>query len=238
MTFAYTALPSILVGTYYGFTRKKWALFTVSLAASLTVVFGGCRGALLSLLLFFALFLLLGIKKNITRILVLLFLGFVLLNINPLLNSGNSLLGSYGYESRIFIHAGSNTFIESEGRNEVYDKAISIIDYIGHGVYSDRVLLQNVRDSTYCHNWVLEVLVDFGWVLGGLIILAILLYLYRLVRHKPQGDIHYSFMLIFTLTMLLTKYMLSSSYLDSSECAMILGWFIYCSRIRVFYAKK
>ncbi len=228
MTFAYTALPSILIGTYYGFTLKKRALFIISILAAVTVVFGGTRGAFLSLFLFFSLFIVFGIKKTSTRIIVLLISGVILLNLSSLLISGNSFLSGFGYESRIFSMTESGTVAESESRNKVYDKAISIIDYMGHGIYSDRVLLQHINDATYCHNWVLEMLVDFGWILGVIVILFIVIYLYRLVRYRPSGNIHYNFMIFFSMTMLLAKYMFSGSYLDSSECALIAGWFIYC----------
>ena len=226
MAFAYTALPSILIGTYYGYIQKKRILFTASVITAVTIIFGGCRGALLTMLLFFALFLLFGIKNKITRVIIFLLCGVLLMNLGPLLNSGNSLLGSFGYESRIFTHVENATLSESESRNDVYVKAVSLINYYGHGVYSDRVLLQHIHDAVYCHNWVIEFLIDFGWILGIMAIAFVVLYLFKLMRHRPRGDIHYSFMVYFSLSMLLTKYMLSGSYLDSVEWALIIGWFI------------
>jgi len=230
MTFAYTALPSILLGVYYGFFLKKKVLLIVSLMASATVVFGGSRGAILTLLLFLSFVFQFNISKRSNRIVVFISTCIILLNFSFVLSYVKNVFISYGYESRFFTLVENEKIMESEGRYMVYKKAISIIDYFGHGVFSDRVLLQNVSDSTYCHNWILEILVNFGWIFGLLIVLFLIFFLFKLIKKRPSNDVNYTFMIYFSLTMLLSKYMLSGSYLDSSECALIAGWLIYCGR--------
>ena len=42
------------------------------------------------------------------------------------------------------------------------------------GLFADRVLLERVDDSKYCHNWILEFWVDYGWLLGTILATIVL----------------------------------------------------------------
>ena len=67
-------------------------------------------------------------------------------------------------------------------RKEVWDiiwAQIKEHPFIGQGLCADRYILQNNRYASYPHNFVLELLVQYGFVFGGFIILNIILVLIR-----------------------------------------------------------
>ena len=238
MTFAYTALPMIMVVMYYSWTvKQRWLGKIVSVISAFTILFGGCRGALLSLLAFIVLSILLYSKSNTWKF-ILIFAGFfITINLSQVLQFFGSQLSSLGVESRIFSFIDAGTIAESDARIEVFKKAISIIDVYGHGIYSDRALLEHVADATYCHNWMLEFLVDYGWIIGMLLIIVVLSRMIRLVVHTTQrSPIMHKFMIYFALSMLGVKFMLSNSYLNSPELAFVFGWMFYLSRNKNQYA--
>ena len=147
-----------------------------------------------------------------------------------ILEFAGNLFESFGYESRIFRLMEAGSALESDGRIVTYKKALEVIEVYPNGLFADRVLLERVDDSKYCHNWILEFLVDYGWLLGTILATIVLIKLASLtiwyVKHKDQSN----FMICFAICMLLGKYMLSNSYLNSPEMALIFGWFIYSNK--------
>lgn len=238
MTFAYTALPMIMVVMYYSWSvKKRWLGKVVSILSAFTILFGGCRGALFSLLVFIILSILLYSKANIWKVILIISGFFIVIYLPKILQFFGSQLNSYGVESRIFSYIDAGTITESDARIEVYQKALSIIDVYGHGIYSDRALLEHVAEATYCHNWMLEFLVDYGWLIGMLLIIVVLSRMTRIAIHTSQkSPIMHKFMIYFALSMLGVKFMLSNSYLNSPELAFVFGWLFYLSRNKNQYA--
>lgn len=234
MTFAYMALPMILVLMYYSWTSKTRVIGKVlSVLASLTVLFGGCRGALLTLIAFIALSILLFSKNRLRRIVAIIIGMFIVLNLSSILNFLGGQLNTIGVESRIFAYIETGEMGESDTRMEVYKKALSIISVYGHGIYSDRYLLEGVEDASYCHNWMLEFFVDYGWPVGGLLVLLVIYKIASIIKEtSAESSQSQKFMLYLAISMLGVKFMLSNSYLNSFEIALIFGWLIFLTRIK------
>ncbi len=236
MTFAYTGLPAILFSVYFSWINKTSGLLgrTISSISVLTIIFGGCRGAILTLVLFIILIVLFEIKSFVKKIAIIFLSAFIYLRFFDILLYLNPIFEQFGYENRVVRLLNSNELEKSDGRMLVYKKVLSIIDINGHGLYSDRILLENINDATYCHNWILELLVDFGWIIGLLIIGIILLGTLKSVKTAISSkSVNYNFMMCFAVVMLSVKYMLSSSYLNSPELAFVFGWYAYQASSRI-----
>ena len=227
MTFAYTGLPAITIVTFFSWKKGDRISQVLSALACLSVLFGGCRGVLFTLAIFLITSLLLNIKSSKTRFGVF-FIGIVIvLFADQFLSFVGNAMDAAGYESRIFKLVEAGEAIESEGRNVVFDKAVSLIGFFGNGLFSDRYLLNHVQDAIYCHNWVLEILVDFGYLFGvPIIIWLIALFFSALKKAITSTSDYFVFYFIFAVTFLGGKYMLSNSYLHSSEIPIILAWLI------------
>lgn len=226
MTFAYTGLPAILLSLYMSFKRKHIVGMVISIIGSVTIVFGGCRGALLTLIVFVGLIMFQNLKSSRSRYLIVGIVLLFLFNAETIMSFINDFLGSFGYESRIMTLFENDEAIESEGREAVYQKAFTLLNFFGHGIFSDRVLLEHVVDATYCHNWVIEFMVDYGYFIGGILVLILLATLFKFLINKKRLTEIGLFMLFFSISMLSIKYMLSGSYLASAEWSLILGWFV------------
>ena len=239
MSFAYVILPLILISLYYSWMSDGHYFGKIlSILSAFTILFGGCRGALMTLLVFIVLSVLLFTKFSLKKVL-LVFLGVaVVMNLSTILSYFGGQLYAVGIESRIFNFLDTGDIAESRDRLAVYRKALSIIDYYGHGIYSDRALLEHVESATYCHNWVLEFMVDYGAVLGGILVLLLLAKLAIIgFQTSSKSSTTHRFLMHFALSMLFVKFMLSNSYLNSSELALVFGWLIHLTRNKKQYQK-
>jgi len=232
MAFAYTTLPSALICIYFSFFYKDKIGEIISITTAVTLLFGGCRGALLTIIVFIT-FIFLFSKKSL---LPKLFIGvsvviFFLISIDDLLVNLSNFLNNYGVQSRIINFANADAISSDSGRELIWAKAISLTHIYGNGIFSDRVLLGHILNSTYCHNWVLEFLFDFGYLFGGLLVITIVLLYTRLSFSKHvYTDAYFKFILIYGISMLLAKYSVSGSYLQSYDLAFAFGGLIFLTR--------
>lgn len=232
MAFAYTTLSPAIICLYFGFNYKDRIGVLISLLAISTIFIGGCRGALFTTIVFIIISFALGKVSKLKKILLLLIALLVFVcGINDLLITSSQFLGQYGYESRILESFMSDDAANSSGRDIVFAKAISLIDISGRGIFSDRILLEHILDATYCHNWILEFLVDYGYIFGTVLVLTIICcFIYLFFNKYIMSDIYYRFILIFGAALLLGKYLLSNSYLQGTDFAFVMGGCIYLIR--------
>lgn len=107
-------------------------------------------------------------------------------------------------------------------RSEIYDFCMNRISTMGieiSGLFGDRPFC----GSVYPHNFIYEIMMQFGWFFGPIILL---LYLYLIIyslRYKRNRQAA-----IFILCALLLKFMLSGSYLLSGQF-----WIATCSLIAI-----
>lgn len=223
MAFAYTSLPSIMLGLYFGAKKRDLIGFCLAALAMTTIIFGGCRGALFTLVIFILLnFSSLSTKKKI--IVSLFTFALILIGLTDIFDSTTNLLSQYGYKSRILESFLSNDIENSSGRDLLYAKAFALIDPFGRGIFSDRILLNHFLDATYCHNWIIEMMVDYGYILGSIVVLMIIgCMIYLFSKKTVRDNIDVRFILVFGSSLLLGKYMLSNSYLQGADFAFTIG---------------
>ncbi len=123
-----------------------------------------------------------------------------------------------GFSSRTISLFLENDLLKSSGRIDIYMKTWqSILDspILGYGIYGDRFLL-----GTYCHNFVLEMLYNFGLLFGsGLILIifskAVLVFL-NLDKDRKKLQLALFFLGVFPL-------FFSNSYLNYFGFGIFLG---------------
>lgn len=253
MTFAYYSVPSCFFLAFFLKTNKsKKSFFAVAiLLASCVVTFlGGCRGALLCLVCFFSLLFLIKSDKKIhlKRIIIIALqivtAIIVLINIKQIAKTVSDLLQTFGYQSRVFdvlmgdSFLDTDSFFDSSGRIDIWTEIISNINLFGHGLVSDRILL----DGTYPHNFFLEIAYQFGLVAGIMLSLFLIFRFFYVFRVSIKyNSLDLKFMLISFFSILIVKMMISSSYLLSLEFWLFLGMltnkfkYIKKSNVRLCY---
>lgn len=215
--------------------RKKIALIII-VPAALTLTTGGSRGALLCFLvilflLYIATFLRTLTKKSVVRRLIiisfLLVFGIIIsFSFSNLITSLEGVLSNVGYSSRVLDYIQTSNLFFNDSRFSLYSEITPhLFDYFfGSGIFADRFL---IASNQYVHNLFLELLINYGVMLGSVIIVLIILKSINVILMSIKTkDPNIQYLAIFAITYLFVKFMISASYLQSSEFFLAFG-FIY-----------
>lgn len=114
------------------------------------------------------------------------------------------LLSIANINSRTITMILNGSFMDGNGRDSISNLAIELIrsqGLLGSGAYGDRPVIGPHYYWGYCHNIVLEFLIDFGVVIGGLLLCMIafgcIIYYFRCDDWKQIGI----FIVIFSMNM-------------------------------------
>lgn len=222
MVFSYLILvPTIILSYKIFFIKFKFFdifLIILSLTAIITV---GSRGPLLSYLLYMLLLIIkylsqnkLKIKTWIIFLLLILVLSIVVINFNLLIEELNKILINNGIQSRTTYLLLSDDVDFSTGRSDIFSitiKNISAKPILGHGIGGDRLFL----NGTYPHNIFLEIVSQFGIILGFIFCIILIFYWIKSMffnKNKVEQDL----VIIFAGIGLFSLFF-SGTYLTSSN---------------------
>ena len=243
MSFAYMMLSPIMICFIEG-GRKKGILLAFPVIASGILFVIGCRGAVVALavffvLCFFGLYLQGGRKGNRLFLKVALLIAVIIagLNMNSILRIIVGKLNSFGFSSRTVekILLGNGAFMQSKGRQSIWNQAVGSIGVFGKGLFGDRtVLLDEYHNPTYPHNFILEIMMDFGMIVGPILILLFVFLIMRaLFIALKSGEIQRIQIAFAMVAILFVKHMVSASFLTSFDfwfyVGLALNWIIYQS---------
>ena len=222
MTFSY----ALLFPTCVLLNKKGWIWKLIAICLMLEMLAIGSRGALLLSGVYW-LFVLLWKAKGYVRALILVvavvlaflftspvFLGFL-----------NSSFRSVGIHSRTIQLMMDNELISHDsGRDDITETTWELIGrspLFGSGVWADREY-----SGRYCHNVVLEFLLDFGYVGTFFFMIWFVFVQARTFLRLPKNHKGIFIMVFFPLVSLLV----SSSYLISFNVGLFLGFSYLQSR--------
>lgn len=173
----------------------------------------GARGALMGLLVGVFFYILHQRKINIKNIIILsLIIGFFIIysiNYENILQYFVQLLDQFNVSSRTIDLIIDNELFESSGRDSLFNRALIVISnnlMTGTGMAGDRATV-----GAYTHNLFTELLVEYGVLLGGLLIGILLYYLVKSLFAKRKNELYYIFVAVFFTTGFM-KLQFSGSY--------------------------
>lgn len=215
MSFSYGCLLPMIVL----YSKKKMLPFLASLFLFLSVMAIGSRGSAAVFIAYIIVDFFVSKRKGRWVVLVL---GVLFVAVLPVFVD---FLSSVGLQSRTLTMLNEGEISSDSGREVIYRVCLNAIrDHLlfGVGLFGDRVLLE----GSYCHNFFIEVLLDFG-VLLGLAIILVLIWLFlnslRVTKVKNRD-----LLMIFTFGSFL-PYMVSGSYLVSNNVALWIGLMLFLS---------
>ena len=138
-----------------------------------------------------------------------------------------------GGNGRIINKIIGGTFYRRDTRDIIRDGAIKCINsnwLIGCGLATDRLVLSQqlgVHDTTYCHNIILEVLLQYGIIFGIIILLFLARHLIKTIK-ITKTDTCAKKCLIVMIALGILPLLMSSSYLQWTPFFILLG---LCSSI-------
>lgn len=240
MYLAYLILPHLLM--IIGYTFEHRSILGIVSAVIGTVFLGmqGTRGAIICLAFYLGFHGIRYIRKRITnlKVAIPLIIGLITL-ILVIVNYYDSLmLGLYsfaranGYSIRVFdfLTGSQESGTLDSGRINLYNNLMELIrdNPLGYGLGSDAGL----TGFTYAHNFYLEIIIEFGVLIGGAIsIILTIMILKSLFNKSIEWDCRSIILVIVTVGFV--KLMLSGTYLTEPYFFICVGMCIPASRVKV-----
>lgn len=215
MSFSYGCLLPMVVL----YSKRKLIPALVSFFLFLTVIAIGSRGAAVVFIAYLIVDFLVSKRKGRW---VVLAVGLLFVLMMPMFED---FLSEVGLSSRTLGMLNAGEITNDTGRERIYSICLDTIwnhPLLGIGLFGDRVLLE----GAYCHNFIIEVLLDYG-VLLGLTVFVVLIWLFiRSLRITNVGN--RDLLMVFTFGCLL-PFMVSGSYLISNNVALWIGFMLFLS---------
>lgn len=219
MSFSYNMLLHLLFLIFYKPKKGKvWHNIIVALGVFVFVV-GGARGALISFVVCCVAYILITRKRTIQNAVVTIIASggvcafFVMKN--EILTLILPLLTKMGIDSRNIKMILASELMDSSGRNDIAEEVAKNINVFGHGMMGDRV----VCSGLYAHNLFLELICDFGIILGFVLSLLITVVVVVGVLRKIKSNQAWIVLLLSTGFL---KLMLSGSFLGLEPAFYVL----------------
>ena len=216
MSFSYGCLLPMIVL----YSQRRLIPTILSIFLFFVVVAIGSRGGAIIFVAYVIIDAVLNWRKG--RWYVLISGGILVLLIPSFL----AILGRFDIGSRTLRLLNSGDITYDAGREEIYStctRALADNPLFGVGLFGDRVLL----DGAYCHNFFLEIGLDFGLILGGMVLLFLIWCFIRSFRRSKGED--KDLLLIITFGCFL-PFMVSGSYLISNNVALWMGLLLLLNR--------
>lgn len=221
MVRAYNFLPFACLIVWYSIENGGLFNIIMSLISIFLLFSMGARGPIVCFVSFVVIYLVffkeLKHAKYIKPLLIVSFLVFFQFS-KELASFLATISSFFGLSTRVFTSIQEETLVnyqESSGRDNLYYDAIDYISrndvYFGEGLYSDRYI---TGTDQYVHNLEIELLCDFGWIGGSILILLLALFVAR-AFNRVKGTQGAIFLLVFFCTAIIGA-QFSGSFLTTS----------------------
>ena len=193
MTYAYDILFPLSVIVFYAVTEKRWYDIVISIAGTILLAVFGCRGAIVSLALFyiFIYFDKNTIKRTILISLILCLVILLFSNLSQIL----SWLSQFGISSYSLNRIAKGEALTSHARTALYQYIFSDLlpgNYLGYGPVGNRRMMPILNNHSYHypHQLFLEILIDYGLVVGS-IFSFVIIYAVVYLLFKSKNEYRY-----------------------------------------------
>jgi O-antigen ligase len=178
MTGAYQLLPHLLLCIWAMFQKRTiWRIGIVVYGVFLLLGQGN-RGSVLSLLIFVVLFLLFVYQTKFRYKFLSGIIGGTLIVFYKEINDYLfSKMEEFGLSTRLFSMYLEGELTDSTGRDEMFSQAINAVKnspLFGYGITGDRYFSGGLA---YIHNFLFEILIAFGPIIGSFIFISLLILL-------------------------------------------------------------
>lgn len=202
VSFGYEVLPFALVFLYMALKEKKALDITASLLCIFMILAGGSRGPVLFIGLFFVLYVSIQLKHSRKKALILLaiILGTIVLyfTYDAILLGLSALISKMGLSSRFITKLLSGEISNDSGRSRIWAAAASMIKKpFGYGALGSRPVICDIIMVGYPHSIIYEILIDYGVIVGTVILLVLLQKSLSILFFKNSGEWTGVFMIFF-----------------------------------------
>lgn len=207
--FGYDVLMLFVLFSIIGKQEKNKWYYALSAVALVCILVAGSRGPLVGVALVVMVHITdwirdrSALQRFILTASAAIILIFLIMYMDLIMMGLGHLLQSMGVSSRTVTMLASGNYSSDNGRARLYEIAIELIKSggpFGNGVYGDRYEI--ARKTTmwigYCHNVLLEILVDYGYLMGSILVILLVSRMVKILR-APESQWR-SLYLIFLIT--------------------------------------
>lgn len=235
---AYSVLPAILIvfSRLFEPSRNKTSIL-ISILSIMYLLMLGTRGPFLCLAVFVGIMLLkkYGMSKTVISATVAIAIVAIAFESNfvqmRMLNLAKNL-EEYGFSSRIVTMLVSRNITDANGRNSIKETLLSDIEnepFQIRGLFADREATKGLYDyeyhtiyanGTYAHNLIIELIYDWGILIGGVLILSLFYGAFKLFY---KVDKEKSFIVGIYICLGIVHLLISGSYLENRDFFFLIG---------------
>lgn len=237
---SYLTLPAAIISANTLF-KKINIYHLINLIGSIILIFfSGTRGPLICFLLFIVtrgIIWFIENKKLTVKIPITILFIVTILFFNTFLNNLYHISNEYGYSARLSKYLEKGNILEDIGRIELIKLSIDIIGdnpLFGTGPVNDRIILSRLVGypddpiGWYPHNIFLEIYLDYGIILGSIIIIALCYFTFKALSTKNCGSLKY--LVVIFLSIGLYPLLFSGSYLESRLFFAFVGFIVSANK--------
>lgn len=224
MKIAYDIMIPIGVSGYLATKYRDFKYYALFIVSAVALLFIGCRGAFAAVAVAFLISLFKVEDNRRMRWITMIVAVLIFLFFNEILEFSSYVLGLIGYDSRIITRISQGSFFQSTGRDLIRLRIMGYAQNQGFrmfGIFGDRYLGGiTMNNETYIHNIALEFVIDYGIILGILLLVILAFMIIRNWRRSSHSEL---VILSLFSAMTIVKLMLSNSYLVDPLFYSFLG---------------
>lgn len=184
MSFSYNLVFSTIFSAICFFEKKKILSLIAAITGGIMIFLAGARGPLVCVLCSLIGYFLISKISAAKKILLVFFLltgGLIVLLLwTPLLTMLKGSAESIGISSRTIDLLLEGDIFSDSSRGEIQQKIIEGFSLLGSGLYGDRAL----GEDHYAHNLVIELLAQWGYLIGSVLFAALGVLFFKGFRAK------------------------------------------------------
>lgn len=206
-----------------------WAMFAVCMFLIFTY---GSRGPIIGVVTFFILkygmdFMLnrsvSPFKKLVVSIGVVVIFFWIVTYSETFFLALTKYLETAGIRSRTITRFLNSSMTYDNGRNDIFKTALSMMGILGNGPFYDQYLW---GVGNYCHNFFIEILFDFGALGGGIILIALVAAVVKIVASSADNP-WYEMFLVY-LSYCIGRLMFSGTFWSETNFWILIGLGVLC----------
>lgn len=220
MHFSYLLLIPLCIHLISFFQKDKWwpVILCIAFIEFLIILLFGSRGPLLCLFVFGILYFIFVEKKVVRKIIIISVLLFLLLTFNYCVSFIINVLKNMNLTSRT-LYLLENDFFYNSGRDSIIDLVLIKISekpLLGWGLAGE-FSFQN----QYVHNFILEFFIDYGIIMGGILILLVIFMICKALLKTKDYD---KFLLLVFLVYGFVILFVSESYITHDGFYILIAF--------------
>lgn len=227
MSAAYTFLPHLMMVTWHLLRNNNVVDAVVCLIGAVLLFGFGTRGPIFCMIIFVGLFFLFSRtykKQWLSILLIVVAVSMSIVYVNYVFDTLSSTTSNLGLSNRIFDQYEAGMLNSDSGRDLIQNTVLDATrqsGFFGLGICGDRV----ATGDNYSHNLFVEIISSFGYTLGSLLIIALVLFLIMAWRSSKTQEQKGFYIVLLSFNMHL---LLSSSFMQTPLFFLMIG---YCVRL-------